>query len=237
LSDSAAPERVIIAAKDDPKIALSPGIQWKDGGAWVGLADFYRFDPPPRPRVVPMGVYGPPLKPPDVPEIQRIIYAAGLAAGEAETSDFLIRYELGTRTRKAKPAKGAWGADLYDPPAPAQWIVTERYTVTADGVRCRQTVEPGARKIDATRFVFPALVNDGNRDADVSIAGNTMTVRRTGGVLHLNVIEPTTAALKLTGPRVAMHNGYYRAASVDLSTAAPAVEWNVTLDRPTAPSP
>src|SRR5207248_8264481 len=113
--------------------------------------------------------------------------------------DFLIRYELGIRRRKARPAKGAWGADLYEPAGPAEWIVVERYTISREGVRCRQSVEAAARPIDAARLVFPAMVNDGNRDVPVELrSGGAMTVRRSGGVLKLNVIEPGEMKLALS---------------------------------------
>jgi len=178
------------------------------------------------------------VKPPDVPPIQRVVYLAGLAAGGPGHADFLIRYELGTRRRKPHPAKGAWGADLYEPAGPAEWIVVERYTISADGVRCRQSVEPASRPIDATRFVFPAMVNDGNREVPVMTGDGTMSVQRAGGTLKLAVLQPATSKskLQLAGPRVAMHNGYYRAATMDLPADARSVEWIATLQSPPATS-
>jgi hypothetical protein len=74
------------------------------------------------------------------------------------------------------------------------------------------------------------MVNDGNRDVPVELRDATMTVRRTGGVLKLDVIQPSGVKLALVGPRIAMHNGYYRAAAADLPANVRSVEWNATLE-------
>ena len=77
LSDSAAGARSYHAGKDDPKVALAPGMQWKTGEEWVGLMHFHR----------------PPTKSPQRP--QRVIQQAGLEVGMApDRVSLTIAYEL-----------------------------------------------------------------------------------------------------------------------------------------------
>src|SRR5439155_3111894 len=87
LTDSAAGERVIGAAKDDPKMALAPGIQWKEGDEWIGLADFHRAEPPPRPNP---GTTQP------APPPQRVVKEAVLhiAQSSADEAAFSLEYRL-----------------------------------------------------------------------------------------------------------------------------------------------
>jgi hypothetical protein len=86
LSDSAAAHRSYQAAKDDPKVALAPGIQWKEGDEWVGLMSFHRFEPPPKPKED---------ETPSEPKPQRVVKGAELQIlQESGKMSFMIRYEL-----------------------------------------------------------------------------------------------------------------------------------------------
>ena len=84
LTDSAAAERAYTGMKDDPRVALTPGIQWKDGNDWIGLADFHRFEPPSKPA-------------PDQPAPQRVVKETRLSMISGAAPDeaaFWIKYDL-----------------------------------------------------------------------------------------------------------------------------------------------
>jgi len=84
LTDSACDHRAYIGGKDDPKIALAPGLQWKDGSDWVGLADFHRFEPPPKPKEGEK-----PASP------QRVVHLAELAIDSStDRASFTLTYHL-----------------------------------------------------------------------------------------------------------------------------------------------
>ncbi|MEA2736140.1 MAG: hypothetical protein QOE14_2591 [Humisphaera sp.] len=106
--------------------------------------------------------------------------------------------------------------------------VEESFVITKDGVGATSAIR-GDAPLAATRALFPALVNDGANDVETSANANKLTVRRPGGALTWKIVEPANVALQLTGPRVATHNGCVQACVGDLPSAAPQVQWKVTL--------
>lgn len=153
LTDSAAQYRAYLAAKDDPSVALAPGIQWKDGDEWIGLANFHRFEPPPQPKE------GEPPRPPAPP--QRAVTEAKLAVEPAkDRAVFSIEYVLD---------------------GPGAREVLARYTISADGVSCEQSAGGGERRFvfpllvnDAVRDTKIDIVDGG---FTVSRVGGTLRVK------------------------------------------------------------
>jgi hypothetical protein len=200
LSDSAAGERVIGACKDDPKIALTPGIQWKDGDEWIGLADFHRSHPPPN------------LKP-------------GTAQPASEPAERVVKATELTVRRES--ADRVIFSITYDLDGPGAAPINCDYEVSSDGVMCEQQIALAGER--GARIVFPAMVNDGARDTQVDIREGAVNVSRTGGTLHLELIEPKASALALMGPRVPTHNGYLRAVVANLRPRQTGSTWKISL--------
>jgi hypothetical protein len=204
LTDSSAPQRVFGAAKDDVKKGLTPEIQWKDSsdGQWIGLADFHRFEAPPRPRP---GA----SQPTTAPAPQRIVKQTELAIDDSI------------------PARQVIFTLTYHLDGPDARLVTERYMISAKGVQCRQEVSADGPA--QMRFAFPSLVNDGARDTQISSAPGKFTITRSGGILNLSILQPPAMSLALDGPKLATHNGYVRAAITALSGSTRAVSYRIEL--------
>src|SRR5206468_3852052 len=63
--------------KGDPHLALTPGLQWKDGDQWIGLADFHRPEKSDDPK--------------EQAKPQRVVKSAKLAIGSAsDRAEFKI---------------------------------------------------------------------------------------------------------------------------------------------------
>ena len=203
LTDSAGSERVIGALQNDAKVALTPGLQWRTekNSPWISLADFGRFEPPPK------------AKPGEKQQEARLQKSVKKAALKIESTDdraaFTISYQL--------DGSGA------------QPIV-ERYAISGDGVEASQMFGDGAKPVTSARFAFPAMINDGAKDTEVSTEGSKLRVRRNGGELTVELKQPGDAKLLLAGPRVATHNGYLQAACADVQDPAAGVVWRARLE-------
>jgi hypothetical protein len=110
----------------------------------------------------------------------------------------------------------------YDLDGPDAKKVLEQYIVSSDGVHVEQDVPD-----DDTRFVFPALVNDGARDAHVELGENELVITRGGGKLRLVGRNPPMK-FTLAGPRIATHNGYVQAAVAN--ETGDITRWQVWLE-------
>jgi hypothetical protein len=202
LTDSAAAERAIGGMKTDPRAALAPGVQWKgDYNRWVSLADFNRFEPPPKPKP---GTTAPAAEP------QRIVKQTDLTVDDAAASPQQVKFTL-----------------RYTLDGPDARAVTEQYDLSSAGVRCRQDVEGGAN--GTLRLVFPALVNDGARDTKITDTPGRLTITRAGGTLDLTVIDPPRLTLKLDGPRLVTHHGYVQPAAAQLPPGSGGAEYKIQL--------
>jgi hypothetical protein len=116
----------------------------------------------------------------------------------------------------------------YEPQGAGALPVREDYLVTADGVEGTTQVSSNGSAI-AARVVFPALVNDGANDTQVKLETNHLSIRRDGGELDWQIIEPAGLTLKFEGPRIPTHNGYVQAAVADLPANTWEVKWRLTL--------
>ena len=205
LSDSAAGHRAYQAAKEDPKMPLTPGIQWKNGEEMIGLMSFHRVESPPKPKEGEK----PEAKP------QRVVKKADLEIAQStDRAVFTIKYQL----------EGPGARD-----------VEERYRVSSDGVECIQLVGDTKPPSSAAprQFAFPVLMNDGARDTRVDIEedGKALRIARAGGILRFRSLQPLEVSLALTGPRIPTHNGYVQAATGSRAPAANDVaRWHVTLE-------
>lgn len=203
LSDSAAPDRWFAGAKGDPKIGLAPGIQWKDGDAWIGLADFQREKAAPKTSAT--------APPPAPARPQRVVKRAEVIIDPSSDlgAVFMIRYDL----------EGPGARD-----------VAERYEITADGVQCTQRFADDAGPVETARFAFPLLVNDGARDTRVSLdPPGRLNVGGSGGELTLQILPPPELKFTLDGPRIPTHNGHVQAAVGTLDDPVTGIGWIVTL--------
>lgn len=127
---------------------------------------------------------------------------------------------------EAKPARVAFAVQ-YELAGDGARPVEETFILTADGVEATSAVQ--GEKPAATRALFPVMVNDGARDVAHAVSGNKITVRRPGGALTLEIIDPPGVKLELFGPHVATHNGYVRAAAGQLPGAATSFRWRLAL--------
>lgn len=145
---------------------------------------------------------------PAEPAPQRVVKNADLKIDEvADTVGFTIRYEL---------------------EGPGARPVIEQYSLGANGVSVTQKLE--GEKPSATRFVFPALVNDGARDTQVTLEGSTLRISRLGGSFNCQLVVPPGVALTLHGNRLPTHNGFVQAVTAELPGAGVEATWNATLE-------
>jgi hypothetical protein len=181
--------------KDDVHVPLTPGIQWKDGENWIGLADFHRPEKSEDPK--------------EAAKAQRVVKSTKLNTGELKDGVLTLSIE-------------------YELAGPGGYSPVTTFHVSHDGVVVEDSGVWG-------RWVFPALVNDGARDTQISAEKNRLRIVRAGGALTVETPEPMT--LKLTGPRVPTHNGYVQAAVAEFPTSeVGVVRWKLTLEpAPLAP--
>ena len=231
LTDSAAEERVVIAPQDAPKAALTPGVQWKEAdGKWVGLADYHRYEHPPKPK--PAALTSAPAVTTGEPAVtgpQDIV--ANVELRDMKQGDGTVSFTLLSQVQSVTPKlvwpKDAKVDDLRDVKNDSTRVVLATYTISAAGVECRQQV---AMAPVPQRFAFPAMVWDGATDIVPEIDGNKMTVRRPGGELTLTIASPAgLKPLELAGPKLATHVGYVQAAATELPAAGAVVDWTITL--------
>ena len=104
---------------------------------------------------------------------------------------------------------------------------SEKYVVDASGVEVSSGLDEGT---DA-RLTFPALVSDGERDLPVRVDGSRLTVGRGGHATVWEVVEPAGVKIDLTGPRVAVHTGWMRAAVAELPRGAKKVKWRIRFEK------
>jgi hypothetical protein len=202
LTDSGAPERVIGAVEGGAKVGLTPGLQWRTekNGPWISLADFGRFEPPPKAK--------PGEKQQEARQQKSVKKAEVKVESDDDRAAFTITYQL--------DGSGA------EP-------IVSHYVVSADGVETSQKFGEGAKPVASARFAFPALVNDAANDCQVVTEGSKLRVRRNGGGLAMELIQPKGAKLLLTGPRIATHNGYLQAACADVQDPGAGVVWRARL--------
>lgn len=100
------------------------------------------------------------------------------------------------------------------------------YVLGAQGVACEEQLTPQAA---GERLLFPALVNDGERDLPVTINGSAASIDDRGSILTWTVLAPAT--LKFDGPRIICHNGFMQPLIASLTPAGPgrSVRWRIEL--------
>lgn len=137
--------------------------------------------------------------------LQRIVKQADLEVTEqAEKTSFGLTYHL---------------------EGPGARTVKETYTISSAGVACAQHVDGDP----PMRFAFPALVDDGAHETKITLEPGQLRIVRAGGALTLRLISPARLNFKLTGPRLATHNGHVQAAVAELPRSATSVEWMLEL--------
>jgi hypothetical protein len=209
LSDSTAGHRHIAPTlKDAPALSISPGIQWQETSApttasSTGADDGFRsladFN---------LGALNGIARP----------YGPGIVLGADlrilnppsapnDTVSFLIRYAL--------------DGDGAEP-------LEEQYTVSAKGVELVSRLT-GKAPVRRTRLIFPALVNDGKADTQVSVDGSRLSIARKGGKLSCQVVSPEGVSLRLDPGRFPNHNGRVQPAIADLPKGAREVRMMISL--------
>ncbi len=244
LTGSSAPERVLGAAEHDPAAGLTPGVQWQEAdGTWVGLGDYHRYEHPgkPKPTTAPATMSttepkghkskkeatskpAPPATQPIVAKVE--LTDVALAEGSLPSVAFTLRYELERVKPRAVWPKDPKPEELRDILPGSKRVVTEQYTVSAEGVRRVDHVESAPA---AQRFEFPAMVWDGARDIQPVAEDGKLVVHRAGGELTLVLTSPAGMKLTLVAPKLATHNGYVEAAVAPLAKADESVDWTVKL--------
>jgi hypothetical protein len=198
LSASAAPDRVVGPWPRKDMWAITPGIQWKDSA-----------DADARWRGLGQFhiTHGPP-KGEQADANDRIVKNAELAVSEEKPQRvaFTVKYDL--------------SGDGARP-------VEESFIITKDGVEGTSAVA-GNDKPAATRVLLPAFINDGEKEMDVTVAGNKLTTRRGNAEMTWTVTDPPGVKLELIGPNVATPNGYIRAVVGELPNATQLLKWQVT---------
>jgi hypothetical protein len=114
---------------------------------------------------------------------------------------------------------GADGSSLH---------LIRRYSLDAQGVTCEEQLTPQPAE---ERLLFPALVNNGQRDLPVTINGSAASIDDRGSILSWTVLAP--AKLKLDGPRIVCHNGYMQPliAAWTAAGAGQPARWRIELEK------
>jgi hypothetical protein len=113
--------------------------------------------------------------------------------------------------------------------------IVESYTIADGAVECDDRIVGGS-PIAALRVCFPALVNDGAKDTNLSIDGPKATIDNRGSVLTWQIqAPPADLGLALQDPPIPTHNGYVRALIGQIPSTVPEVRWQITMtENPTA---
>jgi hypothetical protein len=106
-------------------------------------------------------------------------------------------------------------------------FVTERYTLTADGVNCQSAVTGGS-PVAAWRVHFPILVSDGAADLPVTVTPDQITTRDHDSMTSLRLTSADLASgFSLVGPRIVSHAGYVQEAVAGIRSGSTA--WQISL--------
>jgi hypothetical protein len=187
--------------KDDLHLPFTPGIQWKDGDEWIGLANFHRPERPPATT--------PDEKPAEV-KPQRIVKKTDL--------------------KSEQDAQGGITLDIvYELEGPGARKVSEHYLIGDGRVFCEQIVEPHAQplRLAIPVLVNDGLRET---EVKFEREASAFTITRSGGLLKFSMRNPPLR-FSLQGPKLPTHNGYVQAAVAEIPPGLDDYErWEIHLE-------
>jgi hypothetical protein len=117
---------------------------------------------------------------------------------------------------------------LYHPAGDGALDVEQSYTLTPSAVEITEQL-PADAKIDAARFAFPALINDGARMTTLTLAENQFTLHRIGGALTCQFLSPTNITFHIAPQSLVTHNGYIQPLLADLPPTTREIKYRLTV--------